>query len=230
MNKALLLYLLSLPALLLAQQKAAIVTARTAYHTDGTFTESVQNPFLRTQTEHTYAARENELAPKVLLSRKVYRLSENLEPVQGHIYDGRDQLQATVEFLFDSFGRRTEQRFRNLRGEVYQQILFTYDAQNKPLPPKSQTYNVDSPNMKPAAIDFTNGGNVTPGQLDRSQGTEYRGNVTPLSPNGAQQGDPIRIGADGQPIGGSPAPTGQTGQEPEKKKSFWQKLGLGKKE
>jgi hypothetical protein len=211
----------SLTALLLAiatlsWAQTGQMTARVVIHADKTFTESVQDPILRTQTEHTFAARVSELAPKVLLAKKVYMLNERLEPVHGNIYDGKDLLKARVLFLFDSFGRRTEQRMMNLSNEVYQVIRYGYDAKGKAMTPKSQTFNVASPDMRPAAIDLTQQG---PNPLDRSQG-DFRGNVEAL-PGGS-----VRIGADGQPME-SAAPA--TPEEP-KKKSFWQRLGLGKKE
>jgi hypothetical protein len=82
--------------------------------------------------------------------------------------------------------------------------------------------------MKPAAVDFTNGGNAAPGTLDRSQGADYRGNVQQLTPTPMDNNaGAIRVGADGLPLGGSSSPAAQ---ETGKKKSFWQKLGIGKKE
>jgi hypothetical protein len=212
--------LLAATTLCLAQSRS-LVTARTVYHTDRTFTESVQDPVMRTQTEHTYAARESELAPKVLVSKKVYMLNERLEPVHGNIYDGRDQLMARVLFLFDVSGQRTEQRMMNLQNQVYQVIRFSYDANGKPLPPRSQTFNVEAPNFRPATVDLTQR-DEGPATLDRSQG-EFRGNVQQL-PGATGADGPIRVGADGMPIGQP-----QQGTET-KKKSFWNRLGFGKKE
>jgi hypothetical protein len=220
----LLLFLLS-AAPLLAQNKAS-VSARTVYHTDGTFTESVQDLQLRTQTEHTYSARASNADAKTLIAKKVYLLNERNEPVQGNIYDGRDQLKARVQFFFDSFGRRSEQRMMNLRGEVYQRITFGYDEKGNPTTPRSQSYNVQSPDLKPAVVDFTQD---APVPMDRSQGISspadqsigFRGNVG-KAPSSTTP-PPIGVGADGQPL------QSEEESKTEKKKSFWQKLGLGKK-
>jgi hypothetical protein len=218
------LVLFCLSSTLLIAQSRSNVSARTVYHTDGTFTESVQDLQLRTQTEHTYAARATNADAKTLIAKKVYLLNERNEPVQGNIYDGRDQLKARVQFFFDSFGRRSEQRMMNLRGEVYQRITFGYDEKGNPTPPHSQSYNVQSPDLKPAVVDFTQ---QAPAPLDRSQGGAtsadqtigFRGNVGKTTPGGSL------------PTMGKEDPILQAEEraKTEKKKSFWQKLGLGKK-
>jgi len=64
----------------------------------------------------------------------------------------------------------TEQRMINLSGEVYQRIIFGYDAKGNPLPPKSETYDVKAPDMRAAPIDFTKN-QEPPRSLDRSQGS-----------------------------------------------------------
>jgi hypothetical protein len=97
----------------------------------------------------------------------------------------------------------------NLQGEVYQSILFTYDAAGHPLTPKSRTYNVQSPDMKPAVIDFTHGGGAPP-PVDR--GTQ--GNVPRLP-------DPASQAAASKSSGAAPK---DGGTEPAKKRSIWQRM------
>ena len=186
------------------------VRARTVDHANGTHTESIQNPDLHEQREYTYDQRN------VLISKKVYLLNEKGQTIQGNIYDGRDVLKARASFLFDDFGRMIEQRMTNLQGEVYQTIVFPYDARGLPLTPKSRTYNVQSPDMKPAMIDFTNTGNA-PRPMDRkADATQNLGNVPRLPEAGTgQQPAPTN--------NGGPAATSGT-DDPSKKRSIWQRM------
>lgn len=213
--------LFSAATLIHAQGSAPQIKARTVYHTDGTYTESVQDPFTREQRETTFNAQ------KVKIAERVYLLNERGVPVQGNVYDGRGQLKARVQILFDSFGRTSEQRMTNLQGEVYQRIMFEYDAKGNQLPPKSINYNVQAPDFKPAPIDLTGQGQ-TPNPLDRSQGDpNARGNVPTLPAGAGQRGSlpPAGIG----PNGAIPDPTTQPPAE--EKKGFFKRLfGKDKKE
>lgn len=219
-----LLFAALLPAVTLihAQGSAPQIKARTVYHTDGTYTESVQDPFTREQRETTFNSQ------KVKIAERIYLLNERGVPVQGNVYDGRGQLKARVQILFDSFGRTSEQRMTNLQGEVYQRILFEYDAKGKQMPPKSINYNVQAPDFKPASIDLTGQGQ-TPNPLDRSQGDpSSRGNVPTLPAGAGQRGSlpPAGIGPNG------PIPDTSPQQPPaEEKKGFFGRLfGKDKKE
>lgn len=203
---------------LVAQGTAPQIKARTAYHTDGTYTESIQDPFTREQRETTYNAQ------KVKIAERVYLLNERGVPVQGNVYDGRGQLKARVQVLFDSFGRTSEQRMMNLNGEVYQRIVFEYDAKGKALPPKSINYNVAAPDMKPATIDLTGQGQL-PNALDRSQGAPVTQGNVPTLPGSGSKLPPAGIGPNG------PMPDTASPQPEEKKKSFFGRLfGRDKKE
>jgi len=201
--------------LLAAQGTAPQIKARTAYHTDGTYTESIQDPFTREQRETTYNAQ------KVKIAERVYLLNERGLPVQGNVYDGRGQLKARVQVLFDSFGRTSEQRMMNLQGEVYQRIIFEYDAKGKALPPKSINYNVASPDMKPASIDLTGQGQL-PNPLDRNQGIP-QGNVPTLPAGGGNRLPPAGIGPNG------PMPDTTPPAEEKKRSWFSRVLGRDKK-
>jgi hypothetical protein len=130
--------------------KNAKANSRTVIHADGTRTESVRYADKNEQREVTFDAQG------VKIASKVYLLNAEGNPVQGNLYDGRDQLQARAQFFFDAFKRPTEQRMTNLSGQVYQRIMFEYDSNGKPLPPKSYTMsNVQGPDLKPAVRDFT---------------------------------------------------------------------------
>jgi|JI10StandDraft_1071094.scaffolds.fasta_scaffold61176_2 hypothetical protein len=167
--------LMSVPAAMAKDPRAFSQNARTVIHADESYTESVQDITAREQREVTYSPKPQS----VVIAKKVYLLDEKGQPLQGNIYDGRDQLKARAQFLYDSFGRLSEQRMFNLQGQVFQTITFGYDSNGKAQPPKSQTFNVAAPDMKPSTLDFTNQG-TAPGQLDRSQGEPgqpARGNV-----------------------------------------------------
>ena len=195
------------------------VKARTSYHTDGTYTESTQDPTTREQRDITYNQQN------VKIAERVYLLNERGVPVQGNVYDGRGQLRSRVQIFFDQFERQTEQRMMNLNGEVYQRIVFEYDAQGKAQAPKVINYdNVTSPDMRPASIDLTGQGRL-PGKLDRSQGeptSPQQGNVAPMPQANGNIGTlppaGIRPGTSLNP----------TPQEPEKKKGWLGRIFGGK--
>jgi hypothetical protein len=210
-------FLLTAVSLFAQPSKVSAVNARTTYHNDGsgTYTTSVQNPEKHTQEEETFSAQ------KVRIARKVYLLNERNEPVQGNIFDGKDRLVARVLFRFDAFGRRIQQRFMNLQGQVYQDIFFDYDTKGVALLPRSQTYNVAAPDIRPGVIDFTQPENA-PRPLDRSQG----------EPSTAQNSQPFtgnveRLPGSAPTTGTTTQPTGPATNDA-KKPNLWQRL-LGKK-
>ncbi len=210
----------TLAALGATEKKAVMQTARTVLFPDGTKTEATIDLAIREQTEITYNAQG------VKTARKVYLLNEQGQPVQGNVYDGKDQLKARAQFFFDEFGRLSEQRMLNLQGEIFQRIVFSYDKNGNPLPPKSFNYGVKSPSMQAAPIDFTKPQADRP-RLDRSQGDPVspapQGNV-PYLPGTAQEGSgglaPLTLGAGDQ--SGSKA-------EPEKKRGILSRIFGGKK-
>jgi len=133
-----------------AQAQGQRVVGRTIYHKDKSRTESVNNPETREMTEMTYTA------DNVMTVKKVFHLNEKGEPLMGNVYDGRDNLIARVECLFDEQGRRKEDRLMNLKGEIFQQVLHEYDAMGKALKPKVINSNPNAaPTIRPQAIDFT---------------------------------------------------------------------------
>jgi hypothetical protein len=217
----------ALPAIILALMPALTAvsrdtrsfgqSARTVIHADDSYTESVQDITAREQREVTYSPKPQS----VVIAKKVYLLDDKGQPLQGNVYDGKGQLKARVQFLYDDFGRMSEERMYNLQGQVFQTITFGYDRNQKPLPPKSQTFNVASPNMSPATLDFTQQGQA-PGALDRSQGDPSAqprmGNVPYLPEGGRSQVRPDTNG------------TSSTQQPTEQKKgSLLKRLFGGKK-
>lgn len=130
-------------------QAAGGIHARGIYHPDGSRTESVKDPQTRVLTETTYNS------GGTVVSRHVYQLNEQGQVMQGNIYDGRDTLVAREQSWFDEFGRLKESRLMNLQGETFQQTLYEYGANEKPKKPKVINYNVRTPMMRPAVVDYT---------------------------------------------------------------------------
>lgn len=205
-------------------KKPSSANARTVYHANGTYTESVQDLSVREQNEWTYSEQ------KVLIARKKYLLNEQGLPLQGNIYDGRDELKARAQFLYDEFGRLAEQRMFNLQGEVFQTITFPFDSNGKALPPKSQTFNVSMPNMRTGVIDFTQQPQA-PLPLDRTQGGAVntmpsQGNVPYLPATGSENPlAPIRVDMNSQNNGSA-----AQGEDGKKKGFFGRMFGSKKKE
>lgn len=207
-------------------KKLSSSNARTVYHANGTYTESVQDLAMREQSEWTYSEQ------KVLIARKKYLLNEQGLPLQGNIYDGKDELKARAQFLYDEFGRLAEQRMYNLLGEVYQTIKFPFDANGKALPPKSQTFNVRTPDMKAGVIDFTQQPQA-PNRLDRTQGgvatqpMPTQGNVPYLPATGPAS--PSNLDAIRMDMNGQNQNAGKSAEGEEGKKSFFGRMFGGKK-
>jgi hypothetical protein len=156
-----------------ASGQSARVVGRSIYHSDHSRTEVVTNPEVHEMTESTYGA------DNVLSVRKVFLLNERGEPTQGNVYDGRGQLVARVQCLYDDLGRRGEDRLVNLDGEVFQRVIYGYNDKGKALPPKVINLQVaNAPTIRPPSIDFTK---------DQAMGSEA---ATPTSSKYAPQ--PIR--------------------------------------
>jgi hypothetical protein len=135
-------------------QSQPMIYGRTIYHDDKSRTESVSDPSTREMVETTYNT------AGVAMVKKVFLLNEKGEPLQGNVYDGRGNLVARCQSLYDDFGRRKEDRLMNLNGEVFQQVLHEYDSAGKALKPKVMNLNVSSPTIRPQSVDFTQSANT----------------------------------------------------------------------
>ncbi|MBX7208317.1 MAG: hypothetical protein K1X78_08415 [Verrucomicrobiaceae bacterium] len=125
------------------------IQARTIYHSDHTRTESVRNPETHELTETTYDVNN------VVISRHIYLLNDAGQVMQGNIYDGAGNQIARSQSWFDEFGRVKESRLMNPQGETFQQTLYEYGPDGKAKKPKVINYNVKTPTMRPAVVDFT---------------------------------------------------------------------------
>lgn len=170
---------LGLPVKAQSQQR---IIGRTIYHDDKSRTESVSDPYTREMVESTYTA------DNVLTVKKVFLLNEKGEPLQGNVYDGRGNLIARCQCLFDEMGRRKEDRLSNLNGEVFQQVIHEYETSGKAKTPKVINLNAGAaPSVKPQSIDFTQG-TPAPGMGPASRFDPIAvpnmpvGNVAPVAP------------------------------------------------
>jgi len=127
----------------------SIQHGKATLHDDGTRTESVKDMNKREITETTYDSRG------IVISKKLFMVNENGDPIRGIIYDGQGNHIAKVDFGFDDLGRLRVERCTNMQGEVFRQVIHTYDPSGKRLRPQAFDYAVKAPNMKPATIDFT---------------------------------------------------------------------------
>ena len=158
-NCAVILGICSLPLAALSQGTAGgqSVVGRTIYHADDSRTESVRDPNNREMTEMTYNTSGQ------LTVKKVFLLNDKGEPLQGNVYDGRGNLVARCQSIYDEFGRRKEDRLTNMKGQLFQQVIHEYSKDGKALTPK--VINVDTaaePMIKPAAVDYTGSGATAP--------------------------------------------------------------------
>jgi hypothetical protein len=142
------LWLLLAAAVPAANPASQTVVGRSVYHPDNSRSETVHDMNVREMTETTYSS------TNAVISKKVFLLNEKGEPVQGNIYDGRGNLVARAQCIYDEFGRRREDQLSNLSGVVFQRIIHEYDKNGKALTPKVLNLS-QSPMIRPAAVDFT---------------------------------------------------------------------------
>lgn len=189
------------------------IVARSAYHTDNSHTESLTDPYTREMEEKTYDAHG------ALQMRKHFLLDERGLPTQGNIYDGKNNLVARALVIFDEFNRAKEMRTANLQGEVYQQVIYSYDASGKAQKPKVVNYNVRAPTFKPATIDFTQSV-PPPAHLVQPGAAQQQAQFAQMAQQQQQAGavmtqQPPIYAPGAEPAGQAPPP---------QKKSFWKRL------
>lgn len=186
------------------------VMARSHYYDDNSHTDTVLDMNVREMEEKTFDANG------ALQMRKHYLVNDLGQPTQGNVYDGRNNLVARSRILFDEFNRIKEMQTANLQGEVFQQIIYSYDASGKAGKPKVINYNTKTPTFKPATMDFTKV-MPPPGQEQSSPvqgGQPMAQPVQGFQPgNAVQQGEPIYAP-------GAEPPK----QEEPKKKSIWKRI------
>jgi len=207
---AVLLLAAAAPAATPAPSGKSGVMARSHYYDDNSHTDIVLDMNVHEMEERTYDAHG------ALQMRKHYLVNDLGQPTQGNVYDGRNNLVARSRIVFDEFNRIKEMQTANLQGEVFQQVIYTYDVSGKAGKPKVINYNTKTPTFKPATVDFTKV-MPPPGQ---EQSTPLQGGqpMTQPIPN-FQQGNAVQQGAPIYAPGAEPAK-----QEEPKKKSIWKRI------
>ena len=125
-------------------------SAKKVLHLDGTVTESVSDLSKAELRESTFDSRG------VLLSKRIVLLNESGLPVQGVIYNGKDEMVGKVQFFYDDLGRVSEERSLNAQGQVFRRKFQAYDQSGKPLPEKIVDYSGNAPKIQSNTINFTN--------------------------------------------------------------------------
>ena len=88
---------------------------------------------------------------KVVLQKKRFLLDEQERPIQGVVFDGKNDLVARVDFGFDDLGRLVEERTFDARGRIVRRIIFRYNALGVRSPPLAFNFNTNNPE-KPVRI------------------------------------------------------------------------------
>ena len=125
-------------------------SAKKVLHPDGTYSESVSDVEKGELRESTFDARG------VLLTKRIVLLNERGQPVQGMIYDGKDDLVGSVRFAYDDLGRMQEEISLNAQGQVFRRKIQGYDQSGKPLSTKIVDYAQNAPKISTGSINFTN--------------------------------------------------------------------------
>lgn len=174
-NCAALLGLALLPLAAFAQSGANQpgVVGRTTYYPDDSRTESVRDMNTREMTETTYNPAGQ------LTVKKVFLLNEKGETLQGNVYDGRGNLVARCQSLYDELGRRKEDRLINMQGQVFQQVLHQYGADGKALQPKVINLDASRPSMRPQSVDYTGAAPAQPGTPNMGSGNSNSSRFAP---------------------------------------------------
>jgi hypothetical protein len=156
-------------------------SAKKVLHPDGTCSESVSDVEKGELRESTFDARG------VLLTKRIVLLNERGLPVQGMIYDGKDDLVGSVRFAYDDLGRMQEEISLNAQGQVFRRKIQGYDASGKPLTTKIVDYSQNAPKISAGSINFTNkvptqggapGSTATPTAMP--QGPKQPGQAAPV--------------------------------------------------
>lgn len=179
------------------------VVGRTTYYPDDSRTESVRDMNTREMTESTYNSAGQ------LTVKKVFLLNEKGETLQGNVYDGRGNLVARCQSIYDELGRRKEDRLINLQGQVFQQIIHGYGSDGKALQPKVINLDASRPSLRPQSVDYTGAAPAQPGTPNMDNGNSSRF-------------APQRV-----PEGGTTAPQAAPAAAPEQEKAkpnFFKKL------
>ena len=118
-------------------------------HTDNTTTESWSDVDRGELRESTFDSRG------VLMSKRVVLLNEQGQPVQGIIYNGRDQMVGSVQFAYDDLGRMKEEISLNAQGQIFRRKIQGYDQTGQPLASTVFDYSGNAPPMSTASVNFT---------------------------------------------------------------------------
>ena len=135
-------------------------------HPDGTYSESVSDVEKGELRESTFDARG------VLLTKRIVLLNERGQPVQGMIYDGRDELVGSVRFAYDDLGRMQEEI--SLNAQIFRRKIQGYDATGKPLATKIVDYSQNAPKIATGSDQLQEHGAATESGRSAGHGDEPR--------------------------------------------------------
>jgi len=136
----------------------------------------------------------------VVILQKVFALDVEGRPLEGRLYDGKDQLIGIVEFGYDNFGRIEEERTYDSRGRVVRRLIHRYDAAGRTSAPFAVSFNPDAPSATPTPIAAAEAQSLvqTPGVLPTQVPPNLR--QTPAPPDARPGEAPVPTVSTARPL------------------------------
>lgn len=127
------------------------VWSRVLEHEDGTRTDSKQDINTKVLEEMTFDQNG------VRVKRRIFQLDDLARPRTGLLFDGRNNLLARTEYVYDEYDELKEERLFNTKGQILRRLVyglardgiqsrpiaFTYDPSRPDASPVRSTTNVD---------------------------------------------------------------------------------------
>ncbi|CAN5211311.1 hypothetical protein BH23VER1_BH23VER1_26340 [soil metagenome] len=166
---AMVVSVLALPSLSASSwKKVGNAWSRIVEHADGTRTFSKQDIRTKTLEEATYSEGD------VLIKRRLFQLDDLGNPRLAMLFDGRSNLLARTEYIYDEYGDLKEEVLFNTRGQLLRRLLYGLSAgiDERPV---AFTYDPNNPDGTP--VETRNAEAVMPSAL--APGTGARGAAIP---------------------------------------------------
>lgn len=105
--------------------KRSHVWTRVVLHDDGSKTETRHDSNKRSLHQFTYDSNN------VLTMKRVFRLDRRGKALSGVAFDGKSNLLFSMRYIFDKYGRLSEERIFNTKNVIIRRLIHTYDAEGK---------------------------------------------------------------------------------------------------
>jgi len=117
--------------------------SRIVEHKNGSHTYSKQDITTKTLTEWT------KDPAGILTKKRLFSLDKRSRPRLAYLYDGRENLLARTEYLYDEYDELKEERLYNTRGQLLRRLIYGLQNGGIRSVPVAFTYDPENPDAKP---------------------------------------------------------------------------------